>query len=186
MGDCDCTGGQATAQDAAAELYQLAALMLGDAQQAAEVAEATVAQISIDPCAETKASMSEAREHLVKVAVARLSARDPKAFNVPGGAPGPAGCIEEDDLAAAGVSASELAGLLQDPGRGVLRDWLNKLPTAQRAVFVLRAIMGWDNATAAAILSEAAARDWQAGQVSELFRQALCSLATSLAQTAKA
>ena len=173
MGDCDCTGGQVTAQDAVAELYQLAALMLGDPRQAAEAAEATVARISIDPCADAKASMNEAREHLVKVAVARLSAREPKAFDPPASASGPAGCIEEDDLAAAGVSASELARLLHDPGRGVLRDWLNKLPAAQRAVFVLRAMMGWDNATAAVMLSEAAARHWQAEQVSELFRQAL-------------
>lgn len=186
MSDCDCAEGRMTAQEAAAELYQLAALMLGDERQAAEVAESTVAQINIDPCAESEASINAARAHLVEAAVSRLSRKEPKAFDAPEGASDPAGCIEDDDLAAAGVSASELAGLLRDPGRGVLRGWLNKLPAAQRTVFVLRAILGWDNATAAAMLSKAVARKWQAGQVSDLFRQALCSLATSLAQTAKA
>lgn len=185
MGDCDCTDGRITAQDAAAELYQLAALMLGDERQAAELAESAVAQTNIDPCAEAEASMNAARAHLVEGAIACLSGAEPKAFNAPTGT-GPAGCIEDDDLASAGLPAGELARLVRDPGRGVLRDWLNKLPAAQRAVFVLRAILGWDNAMASASMTKAVGRPWQPGQVSEAFRQALCSLATSLAQSAAA
>jgi DNA-directed RNA polymerase specialized sigma24 family protein len=76
--------------------------------------------------------------------------------------------------------------MISGPGRRTLRDWLNKLPVAQRAIFVERAILGWDNAAAAASLSKAAARNWQPRQVSELFRQALCSLATSLVHAATA
>jgi DNA-directed RNA polymerase specialized sigma24 family protein len=187
MVDSDCEGGQLKAQDAVAELYQLAALMLGDESQAAELVEDTVAQTRIDPCAEGDASVRAARQNLVETAVARLSRANPKAFDAPplsavqGG-----GCIDEDDLSSAGISESQLAGMMSGPGRRTLREWLNKLPVAQRAIFVERAILGWDNAAAAAALSKAAARNWQPGQVSELFRQALCSLATSLVHAAAA
>lgn len=185
MGDCDCADGRVTAQGAAAELYQLAALILGNEQQAAELAEAAVGQINLDPCAEAKASMDAAQEHLVKAAVSHLSRKKPNAFEAPDAESGRAGCIEDDDLTAAGLSADELAGLLRDPGRGALREWLNRLPLAQRVVFVLRTILGWDSAKTGALLSGATGRSWQPGQVSGSFRQALCSLATSLAQSAR-
>ncbi len=187
MVDSDCEGGRSRVHDAAAELYQLAALMLSDESQAAELVEATVAQTNIDPCAEAEAesSVRAARLNLVETALARLNQADPRAFDAPatsGEAGG--GCIEGDDLSSAGISASQLAGMVSDPGRRTLRDWLEKLPVAQRAIFVERAILGWDNAAAAASLSRAGARNWQPRQVSELFRQALCSLATSLVHSA--
>lgn len=186
MSDCDCADGRLTAQDAAADLYQLAALMLGDERLAAELVEAAVGQVDIDPCAETKASIDAAREHLVKTTVSYLSRTDPSAFEAPEGNSARTGCIEDDDLNAAGISADELAGLLRDPGRGALREWLNRLPVSQRAVFVLRAILGWDNTKAGALLTQASGQDWEPGQVSGLFRQALCSLATSLAHSTRA
>jgi hypothetical protein len=65
-----------------------------------------------------------------------------------------------------------------------LRDWLNQLPAAQRAIFIERAILGWDNAAVAASLNNAVSRNWQPRQVSEVFRQALCSLANSLVHSA--
>jgi len=181
MVDSDCENEQLKAYDAAVELYQLAALMLGDEGQAVELVEAAVAQTNIDPCAEAEASVHEARLNLVETAVARLSLADPKAFEAPvlAGEHG-SGCIEDDDLSSAGISASQFAGMVNGPARRRLRDWLNKLPVAQRTIFVERAILGWDNAAAAASLSKAASRNWQPGQVSQLFRMALCSLATSL------
>jgi DNA-directed RNA polymerase specialized sigma24 family protein len=189
MVDSDCQGELLKAQDAAVELYQLAALMLGDESQAIELVEATVAQTNIDPCTEVEASVQAARIRLVRTAIARLSQADPGSFDAPvvsGEARG--GCIEDDDLSSVEVSASQIAGMISGPGRRTLRDWLNKLPVAQRAVFVERAILGWDNAAAAASLSDAASRSWQPNQVSDLFRQALCSLASSLvhATTARA
>lgn len=190
MSDCDCFDGGVIAQGAAAELYQIAALILGNEQLAAELAEAIVGQINIDPCAETKASMDAAQEHLVKVAVSRLNRTDPSAFEAPQGNFASGGCIEDDDLAEVGLSAGELAGLLRDPGRdpgrSALREWLNRLPVGQRVVFVLRTILGWENAKTGALLSRATGQSWQPGQVSGAFRQALCSLATSLAHSARA
>lgn len=180
----DCEGGQVTVHDAATELYQLAALMLGDESQAAELVEDTVRRAIIDPCAEAEASVHAARLNIVETAVARLSQAHPAAFDAPVLTGEAVGCIEDDDLSAAGISATQLAGMVNGPGRRKLRDWLDKLPVVQRAIFVERAILGWDNAAAAASLSKAAARHWQPRQVSELFRQALCSLATSLVHAA--
>lgn len=187
MVNSDCEDGPLKVHQAAVELYQLAALMLGDESEAADLVEAAVAQTSIDPCAESEASIDAARVNLVQTAVARLSHADPAAFQAPAHSGSAAsGCIDDDDLASAGVSPDQLSEMLSGPGRRTLREWLEKLPMAQRAIFVERAILGWDNAAAAASLSKAASSAWQPGQVRELFRQALCSLATSLLHSASA
>jgi len=184
MVDSDCEGGLTRVHDAAAELYQLAALMLGDETGAADLVESVLTKTNIDPCADAETSVNAARVNLVETAVARLSQADSEAFNAPAPSAGPSGCIDDDDLAAAGISADRLAEMVHGSERRALRDWLNKLPVAQRTVFVERAILGWDNAKAAATLSRAASRTWHPGQVSNLFRQALCSLATSLVHAA--
>ncbi|HUY80265.1 MAG TPA: hypothetical protein VMU92_00880 [Acidobacteriaceae bacterium] len=187
MADSDCQDAQAKVHEAAGELYQIAALMMGDESQAVELVETAVAETRIDPCAEANASVEAARQVLVESAVSRLSKADPKAFDIPLHMENASGnCIDGDDLASTGISASQLARIVNGPERGRLRDWLNKLPVAQRTIFVERAILGWDNAAAAASLNKAAAHDWQPRQVSELFRQALCSLATSLVHAAAA
>lgn len=184
MAGTDCQGGHITAHDAAVELYQIAALFSGDESQAVELVESAVAQTSIDPCADAEASVNAARVNLVETAVAHLNQADPRAFDVPAPSGNAGGCIEDDDLASTGISASQLAGMLSGPGRRTLREWLNRLPAAQRAIFVERAILGWDNTTAAASLSKAVSRNWQPRQVSDVFRQALCSLANSLVHSA--
>lgn len=184
MAGTDCQGGRAAVHDAAVELYQIAALFSGDESQAVELVESAVAQTNIDPCADAKASVNATRVNLVETAVARLNQADPGAFDVPTLSGSAGGCIEDDDLTATGISAGQLAGMLNGPGRKTLREWLNKLPAAQRAIFVERAILGWDNTTAAASLSKAVSRNWQPRQVSEVFRQALCSLANSLVHSA--
>jgi hypothetical protein len=182
--DSDCQAGRMKVHEAAIELYHLAAHMLGDESQAAELVEAAISQTNIDPCVEADASFDAARVKLVETAVTRLSQADPQAFIPPALSGGPSGCIESEDLASAGISAGQLAGMVNDPERCNLRDWLNKLPLAQRTIFVQRAILGWDNAAAALSLSRASSRNWQLRQVSEVFRQALCSLATSLMHSA--
>ncbi len=179
----DCEGGLLKAQDTAVELYQLAALMLGNESEALNLVESTVAQVDVDPCAEEEAAVDAARHHLIEAAVARMKQIDPQAFVAPAPADGPVvSCIEEDDLSAAGISSSQMAELIGGAGRGDLRVWLEKLPLAQRAVFVQRAVLGWDNGTTAASLDTGtgAKPAWSAQQVSGMFRQALCSLANSL------
>ena len=187
MGIGDCEGGLAKAQNAAVELYQLAALMLGDKGEALSLVESTVDSVEVDPCAPEGAAIEAARHHLIETAVARMSETDPKAFVTPAPADGAAGCIQEDDLSAAGITAAQIADLVngaaRDGGDGdQLRNWLDQLPAVQRAIFVQRAVLGWDNGTTAASLSRGAGAKpaWSAAQVGELFRQALCSLANAL------
>src|SRR5271165_920295 len=179
----DCEGGLLKAQDAAVELYQLAALMLGNESEALNLVESTVAQVEIDPCAEEEAAVDAARHHLIEAAVAHMKQLDPRAFSAPASGGSPAvSCIEDDDLSAAGISSGQMAELIGGAGRSELRVWLDKLPLVQRAIFVQRAVLGWDNeATAASLDTGAGAKPaWTAQQVSEIFRQALCSLANSL------
>ena len=178
----DCEGGLLKAQDAAVELYQLAALMLGNESEALNLVESTVAQVEVDPCAEEEAAVDAARHHLIEAAVARMKQLDPQPFAAPVSGGSPVSCIEDDDLSAAGISPGQMAELIGGAGRSELRVWLDKLPLVQRAIFVQRAVLGWDNvATAASLDTGAGAKPaWTAQQVSEIFRQALCSLANSL------
>ena len=185
MPEDDCKAGRSKAQSAAAELYQIAALMLGDDSQAAEAVEAAVAHVEIDPCANAEASLEAARLHLVETAISRLSEADPQAFAAPVLPAVTGGCIEGEKLASAGISADRLAGMVNGAGRRTLRGWLNKLSPIQRVIFVQRAILDWDNAAAANLLGKAASGNWQPRQVGEVFRQALCSLATSLVSSAQ-
>ena len=97
--------------------------------------------------------------------------------------------MQDDDLQAAGITPAELRLWLEHQGglpeqRRGLREWLEQLPVAHRAVFVQRAVLGQGNAAAADLLREAGGRhaaDWTPQGVSDVFRQALCSLANSLA-----
>lgn len=186
MTTIDCEGaGPLSVRDTATELYQLAALMMGDELKAADLAETAIAQTKIDPCAQPHASMEAARVNLVEMGVTRLNETDPMAFEVPALSISHAGgCIEDDDLSSAGISADQLKSILNGGGRHSFRDWLEKLSIAQRAIFVERAVLGWDNAAAAVSLTKTTGCKWQPAQVSELFRQALCSLATSLVHAA--
>jgi DNA-directed RNA polymerase sigma subunit (sigma70/sigma32) len=179
----DCEGGLLKAQDTAVELYQLAALMLGNESDALNLVESTVAQVEVDPCADADNAVDAARHHLIEAAVALMNRADPQAFAAPvSDGSSTVTCIEDDDLMAAGISPAQMAELMGGAGREQLRIWLDQLPPAQRAIFVQRAVLGWDNGTTAASLATGAGEKsgWSAEQVSELFRQALCSLANSL------
>jgi DNA-directed RNA polymerase specialized sigma24 family protein len=184
MGFDDCEGGLLKAQDTAAELYKLAALMLGNESEALSLVESTVADVEVDPCAPEDEGVDTARRHLIEAAVTRMNEADPAAFAAPAQGDGPATCIEDDDLSAAGISAAQIAELVNGAaGTGDrLRAWLEQLPLAQRAIFVQRAVLGWDNGTTAATLANGTGTKtgWSAAQVSETFRQALCSLANAL------
>lgn len=188
--DNDCTGaGLAKAQDAAFELFQVAALMLGSEADALNLVEQTVSQVEIDPCAQAEVTTAEVRRQLVEAAVARMQQSNPQAFLAPPASDqGSDTCIEGDDLSSAGITQAELAELLGGTGRDEMRAWLERLPLAQRAIFVQRAVLGWDNEATAKTLKPASnpGAGWQPRQVSDVFRQALCSLATSLVHSATA
>lgn len=182
MGNQDCS--EQIAQGTAVKLFQTAALLLGDEAEAVNLVEETMANVEVDPCADGGNAQILAQGYLVQAAIRRLNQREPGSFTaVCGNGNGSSSCIEGDDLAAAGVSQTQLADLLEGEGRHQLRDWLEHLPAAQRTVFVERAMLGQDNASTAESLRAGGgdgAAGWTPDKVSETFRLALCSLATSL------
>ncbi|HTW47124.1 MAG TPA: hypothetical protein VMD92_04195 [Acidobacteriaceae bacterium] len=181
-----CSGSEAVvkAENAALEMYRFAALMLGSETEAVRLVEDTVAAVEVDPCADPCVAKGMVRDRVLQGALEILHRQDPASFaDVP--APAAASeCLEDD---AGQLSGPELSALVEGAGRRTLRDWLDRLSGAQRAVFVQRAVLGQDNAaTANAINRLARPAIWTADAVSRLFRQALCSLASSLVHSAPA
>lgn len=181
MSDSPCTGPDAVlkAENAALEMYRFAALMLGDESQALSLVENTVAQVDIDPCADPCAAKGLVRERVLDGALAIMHRHDPASFADLPPANAAGSCIEDD--VSAPISGDEIADLVAHTGRAPLRDWLARLSQAQRAVFVQRAVLGISNADAAKAINRFAQPSiWTAEAVGNLFRQALCSLASSL------
>ncbi len=75
--------------------------------------------------------------------------------------------------------------MIAGPDRDRVRVWLENLPAAVRAVFVMRAVAGFTAAETAGLLAEHGgpqAAGWSAEAVRSVFRQGLCSLASQLLQ----
>ena len=175
--------GHLMAEDSALQLFQIAALMLGDEQQAVSLVEETVARVETDPCAEGTLAYVEARTLLVHTAVQRMARLQPEAFAVPAMQTADAACIETDDLESAGLTAEQFSALIEGAGRAGMREWLERLAPALRAIFVLRAVAGQDGEQTAESLRQSGAtgaQAWRRDAVGAAYRQALCSLATCL------
>jgi hypothetical protein len=184
MTDQDC--GQ-SAQDTALQLFHIAALMLGDEQEAVSLVEESVAKVEADPCAEAEAAYVQARSVLVDTAVRRMAGLYPEGFAVPAAETGEAGCLESDEASAAGLTGEQFGALLTGGGRAFMRDWLQRLTPALRAIFVLRAVAGQDGEQTAASLRRSGAKGaqaWHRDEVGTAYRQALCSLASSMSSRA--
>ncbi len=175
-------GDASAVQGAAAELFQLAALLMGDQREAVELVEETLASVEIDPCLDPGAARKLTSQQVLARGLARLRQIDPGSF---AGVPDTASslCVEDEDLSAAGLSHAQLTEWLASDGRQELRDWLAALPGAQRAIFVQRAVLGLGNAAVAEALnaSGSSATGWSPEAVGEMYRLGLCSLANSLA-----
>lgn len=189
MAEGPCSGQSSevlkTAEDAAVEMYRFAALMLGNEADAVRLVENTVASVEIDPCADPRAAKGLVGERVLDGALAIMHRQDPASFGDLPPADARSGCLEDDG--AAPLSAEQLSELMTVSGRGPLREWLNRLTQAQRAVFVQRAVLGRTNAdTAKAINRIARPAVWTAEAVSSLFRQSLCSLASALVHSVPA
>jgi DNA-directed RNA polymerase specialized sigma24 family protein len=189
MAEPPCSSQSATgfsnAEHAAIEMYRFAALMLGNEAEALNLVESTVASVDVDPCADPSAAKGLVRDRVLEGALAIMHRHDPASFaDLPAAEPA-SSCI--DDEPAAPLSSAEISDLVNGAGRGSLREWLNRLSQAQRAVFLQRAILGRTNAdTALAINRFSRPSVWTPESVGHLFRQALCSLASSLVHSAPA
>jgi DNA-directed RNA polymerase specialized sigma24 family protein len=175
--------GQLMAEDSALHLFQIAALMLGDEQEAVSLVEQSVAQVEADPCAEGEQAYDEARTLLVQTAIKRMAGLYPEAFAVPSAQPADAACLETDDLTAVGLTGEQFGTLISGGGRARMREWLGRLTPALRAIFVLRAVAGQDGEQTAESLRQSGAtgaQGWRRDLVGSAYRQALCSLASCL------
>jgi DNA-directed RNA polymerase specialized sigma24 family protein len=183
--DCSQTGeGEILAQNTARELFQIGALLLGNEAEAADLVEETVAGVQADPCADAEAAHDEARERLIRTGLERMQRIDPSAFKVENGVhSGSSDCLGNDDDFATALSLDRMTELTRGSGRAQLRQWLEQLPLALRAVFVLRAVVGLDSAKTAESLRNLGDRGWTSDGTSRAFREALCSLASSLAHS---
>ena len=181
-GPCSGDAVQKT-ETAALEMYRFAALMLGDEAAAQRLVETSVDAVEIDPCADPCAAKGQVRDRVIDGALAIMHRQDPASFaSLPAAEPG-SDCIDEPTP----ITDAELARLVADTGRGTLREWLDRLSQAQRAVFVQRAVLGRTNAdTARAINQYARPSVWTPDAVRRLFRQALCSLASAVAHAVPA
>ena len=177
-------GDASALQGTAAELFQLAALLMADQAEAVSLVEETLSLVEVDPCLDPAATRKLATEQVLTLGLRRLRHAEPESFDrVPDAANSV--CVEDEDLSAAGVSQAEVAEWLADGGRQDLREWLRALPAAQRAVFVQRAMLGQGNVSVAEALDGSGdeSAHWSAAAVGELYRLALCSLANSLAHS---
>lgn len=181
-------GDRGAVQGMAAELFELASLLVGDEDRALRSIEGALASMEIDPCLNPETAKEQARASVVRSALMELAGEHPAALATAEAPVGENPCIQDDDLEAAGVTQNQLREWLRAQEkpelRKGLRAWLEGLPVAQRAIFVQRAVLGQGNEAAASLLRETggeAAGGWTSQRVSQTFRLALCSLANSLA-----
>lgn len=175
--DCAQSGG--VIESAARELYQTAALFIGDQDEATQLVEQTVAHVEIDPCADGDAARHVASRDLIHRTLARVAAKWPAQMH-PTAAADLGGCVETDDLSAAGVTREQLDAMLTGVGRSRMRQWLESLGPLERAVFVLRAVLGHSGSESTELLHQATSDPWTEAHVGGAYRAALCSLASSL------
>jgi DNA-directed RNA polymerase specialized sigma24 family protein len=181
--DCSDCGDSAIVESAARELYQTAALFVGDETEAIELVEQTVASVEMDPCSDGEAAREAASRDLIQRALARVVALRPAQMH-PAAATDLGGCVETDDLGAAGITRQQLDDLLSGAGSTRMRQWLEGLGPVERSVFALRAVMGRSGAESAQLLEQTTGDPWTEAHVGGAYRAALCSLATSLVHSA--
>jgi DNA-directed RNA polymerase specialized sigma24 family protein len=179
-------GGMDAMLDAiAAGLYSLASMLVGEGEDGVQLVETAVATAEVSACQNAVESRKSSRRALVRAALELLEQRAPGCLKAPEAIATAGGCIEDDDLEAAGVSRDDFERMIAGPDRDRVRKWLGKLPADLRTVFVLRAVAGFSALETAGLLAEHGgpqAAGWSAEAVRAIFRKGLCSLASQLIQ----
>ena len=165
----------------AAGLYSLASMFAGEGEDSIALVEAAVTNSEVSACDNLTAARRSSRRALCQAALELLARRDPQSLAAPVGIDPDSSCIDDDDLASAGITTEELEQMMAGPDRQRVRGWLESLPLTHRTIFVIRAVAGIPSRQAAGFLREhagPAASAWTADLVRTVFRQALCSLAS--------
>jgi hypothetical protein len=167
----------------AAKFYSLASMLVGEGEESVQLLEAAIANAEVSLCDDPALARKNGRRALSIAALERLAERNPASLAAPQGLQPVATCIEDDDLAEAGISSDELEQMMGGPDRDRVRNWLTSLPVDLRTVFALRAVAGIPSTETAELLKAHGgpqAAGWTAEAVREVFRQGLCSLASQL------
>ena len=169
----------------AAGLYSLASMLVGEGEDSVRLVETAVATTEISACEDPVEGRKSSRRSLAKAALQIISNRNPASLAAPEVIEPAGGCIDDDDLEAAGLSSVELEQMMAGPDRDRVRNWLEDLPADLRTVFALRAVAGFTAPETAELLTEYGgpkAAGWTADGVRSVFRQGLCSIASQLIQ----
>ena len=169
----------------AAGLYSLASMLVGEGEDSVRLVETAVATTEVAACHDPVEGRKSSRRALARAALQMIAQRNPGDLAAPEGIEPSGGCIEYDDLEAAGVSRVELEQMMAGPERNRVRNWLENLPADMRTIFALRAVAGFTAPETAALLVENGgpqAAGWTGDGVRAVFRQGLCSIASQLIQ----
>jgi len=167
----------------AAGLYSMASMLVGEGEDSIQLVETAVTNADVSESLDAEEARRSGRAALVTAAIEMIADRDPERLAFPEGLEHAVTCIDDDDLDAAAEAREALERMIAGPDRDRVRNWLESLPAAMRTIFVVRAVAGFTAPETADMLTAHAgpqAGGWTADAVRELFRQALCSLASQL------
>ena len=170
---------------AAATLYNLASMLVGEGEESIALIEKAVATAEVSHCEDPEQARIDSLFALCRGAAELLEKRNPGCLAAPVSVEHIVTCLDDDDLESAGIKREVLDRMFAGPERERVRTWLESLSTATRTIFVMRAVGGVCNPNTARLLNEATGATtvlWTPEAVSEIFRQGLCSLATQLLQ----
>ncbi|HEV2136007.1 MAG TPA: hypothetical protein VGR47_17345 [Terracidiphilus sp.] len=169
----------------AAGLYSLASMLVGEGEDSVRLVEGAIASVPASAMRDPAEGRKACRRALCAAAIDLLADRNSAALAAPENLQSSGGCIDDEDLDAAAESRIEFEKMIAGPDRDRVRRWLADLRMNQRVVFVLRVAAGFNAQESAELLSEhggAQAAGWTADAVREVFRLALCSLASQVLQ----
>ena len=171
----------------AAELYNLASMLVGEGEDSIALVEQAVATADVSASDGATQTRKSSRLALSRAALEILERRSPGSLAAPQNLEHVSTCIQDEDLDTGEVSSEELAKLMSGPERERVREWLVGLRVEFRAIFALRAVAGFSSPEVASLLAAhggGSAAGWKPEDVREIYRQALCSLASQVIHTA--
>lgn len=180
-------GMDAVVERIAADLYTLASMLVGEGEDSVRLVETAIATAPASATCDPAEGRKKCRRALCESAIDLLARRDPEVLAAPKNPQPAGGCIDDEDLDAAAESRVEFERMIAGQERDRVRRWLADLRPAPRTVFVLRAAAGFTAKESAQLLAEhggSRAAEWTPEAVREVFRQALCSLASQVLQSA--
>jgi DNA-directed RNA polymerase specialized sigma24 family protein len=167
----------------AGKLYSLASMLVGEGEDSIRLVETAVANADVSACSSAEEARHSSRMALATAAIELIAERNPAQLAAPAAVEPAVTCIDDDDLDAAADAREAMERMIAGPDRERVREWLESLSPATRVIYVLRAVAGLTTSETAALLAThggPATAPWSPDPVRELFRQALCSLASQL------